>query len=261
MKQFNNTDNKRENRRAMRIFIPILLAGMVFGGCAGFLLTWLHNSPEATGSLQLWGNRILQACAPYAILVLTVLLMGGAYLFYGRAKRRFSQWNGEEETVIEQVENDLSKGMLLTQINQIVSFFFFAAAFYVMPTSLLSLLPLASFMLALFLIMLFQKQAVDFLKTINPEKHGSVFDFNFQKKWVESCDEAQQLLIYKAAYKGYLAGLYTCLALWLICVLANIAFDVGLLPVACVTLIWLVITIVYHVESYRLQKRIPPVSI
>ncbi len=261
MNQFDNTDNKRENRRAMRIFIPLLLAGMVFGGCAGFLLTWLHDSPEATVSLQLWGNRILQACAPYAILVLTVLLMGGAYLFYGRAKRRFSQWDGENEAVIDQVENDLSKGMLLTQINQIVSFFFFAVACYIMPSTLLIFLPLVSFMLTLFLIMLFQKQAVDFLKTINPEKHGSVFDFNFQKKWVESCDEAQQLLIYKAAYKGYLAGLYTCLALWLICVLANIAFDVGLLPVACVTLIWLVITIVYHVESYRLQKSTPPVSI
>lgn len=261
MNRFDNADNKRENRRAMRIFIPILLVAMVLGSCAGFLLNWLHGSPEATGSIQLWGDRILQACAPYAILVITILLMGGAYLFYGRAKRRFSQWNGQEESLIDQVENDLSKGMLLTQINQIVSFFFFAIAFYIMPASLLTLLPLVSFLLAIFLIMLFQKQAVDFLKTINPEKHGSVFDFNFQKKWIESCDEAQQLLIYKAAYKGYLAGVYTCLALWLLCVLANIAFDVGLLPVTCVSLIWLVITIAYHVESYRLQKSIPPVLI
>lgn len=261
MNRRDNADNKRENRRAMRIFIPILLAGMVFGGCAGFLLSWLHDNPEVTDSLQLWSSRLLLSCAPYAILVLTVLLMGCAYLLYGRAKRRFRQWNGEDETVIDQVENDLSKGMLLAQINQIGSFFFFAVAFYLLPTSLLTFLPLASFLLATFLIMLFQKQAVDFLKTINPEKHGSVFDFNFQKKWIESCDEAQQLLIYKAAYKGYIAGLYTCLALWLLCFFANMVFDVGLLPVACVTLIWLVITIAYHAESHRLQKGIPPVSI
>lgn len=260
MKRHDNSDIKRENRRAIRIFIPILLASAVFGGCAGVLTVWLHDNPEMTASFLFWTNRILLACAPYTILVLTVLLMGCAYLLYGRAKHRFNQWNGEDETVIDQAENDLSKGMLLAQINQICIFFFFAVAYYI-SDPILFFIPLISFVLAAFLILLFQKQSVDFLKTINPEKHGSAFDFNFQKKWVESCDEAQQLLIYKAAYKGYMAGLYTCLALWLLCFFANIIFDVGLLPVACVTIIWLVITLVYHAESHRLQKGIPPVTI
>lgn len=75
MKRHDNSDIKRENRRAIRIFIPILLASAVFGGCAGVLTVWLHDNPEMTASFLFWTNRILLACAPYTILVLTVLLM------------------------------------------------------------------------------------------------------------------------------------------------------------------------------------------
>ena len=123
------------------------------------------------------------------------------------------------------------------------------------------MIPLASFLLTIFVVFLFQKQVVDLLKTINPEKHGSIFDFNFNKKWIASCDEAQQLLIYKAAYKAFRIGIYTCLALWLLLFLANMAFDVGLLPIACVSLIWLIITIAYYVESRHLQAGTPSATL
>lgn len=169
MKRHDNSDIKRENRRAIRIFIPILLASAVFGGCAGVLTVWLHDNPEMTASFLFWTNRILLACAPYTILVLTVLMMGCAYLLYGRAKHRFNQWNGEDETVIDQAENDLSKGMLLAQINQICIFFFFAVAYYI-SDPILFFIPLISFVLGRLFDPAVPKAVCRFLENHQPGK-------------------------------------------------------------------------------------------
>ena len=39
---------------------------------------------------------------------------------------------------------------------------------------------------------LIAKLVVDLEKKLNPEKKGSVFEMQFQKTWLESCDEAQK---------------------------------------------------------------------
>lgn len=51
------------------------------------------------------------------------------------------------------------------------------------------LLALVMLIVTIFASVIQQKNAVDFLKIVNPEKSGSVYDMNFQKKWIESCDE------------------------------------------------------------------------
>lgn len=181
MKRHDNSDIKRENRRAIRIFIPILLASAVSAAVQGS-----HRlAPRQSGD-----DRILSVLDQPDSPGLRTLHHSGsdrtpdgcAYLLYGRAKHRFNQWNGEDETVIDQAENDLSKGMLLAQINQICIFFFFAVAYYI-SDPILFFIPLISFVLAAFLILLFQKQSVDFLKTTTRKARARSSDFNFQKKW------------------------------------------------------------------------------
>ena len=36
---------------------------------------------------------------------------------------------------------------------------------------------------------------------MNPEKTASVYDMKFQKKWLETCDEAEKIIVGKCAFK------------------------------------------------------------
>ena len=99
-----------------------------------------------------------------------------------------------------------------------------------------------------------QQRVVNFEKIINPEKQGSVFELNFQKKWVNTCDEAERLNIYQSSFKAYKTVTMTCIILWLFCVLGMTMWDLGIMPVAIVTVIWLVQTTSYCMESIRISK-------
>lgn len=46
-----------------------------------------------------------------------------------------------------------------------------------------------------------------------PEKKTSVYDLKFQKKWMDSCDEAEKILIGKCAYKAFGKTNLTCVIL------------------------------------------------
>lgn len=99
-----------------------------------------------------------------------------------------------------------------------------------------------------------QKKVVDFAKQMNPEKRGNIFDFNFRKAWMDSCDEAQQYMAYKAAYKSMSVAQVTCMVLLILMMYAQHIFHAGILPSLVITIIWLVITVTYHVTGAKLER-------
>ena len=90
------------------------------------------------------------------------------------------------------------------------------------------------------------------LEEINPEKKGSVYDLKFQKTWIASCDEAEQLQIYRAAFRAYTAMNYAALGMFLVCFIGMLSWNFGLLPLTMVLFVWLTGVIVYGVESLRM---------
>ena len=101
-----------------------------------------------------------------------------------------------------------------------------------------------------------QQKIVDLTKKLYPEKRGSVYDVKFEKKWFESCDEAERTAIGQAAYHAYKATNMTCLLLWMVLVIGNMLFDFGLMPIAVVTLIWLISTVSYCLHAMKYGKGI-----
>ena len=97
-----------------------------------------------------------------------------------------------------------------------------------------------------------QNRIVNFTKEINPEKKGSVYDLKFQKTWIASCDEAEQLQIYRAAFRAYTAMNYAALGMFLVCFIGMLSWNFGLLPLTMVLFVWLTGVIVYGVESLRM---------
>lgn len=96
-------ENQREDRRAFRKFIVLLLVSMVVGGITGAFLTMAAKGQADIGAGITAG---LQKIAPYANLVIAAALavwMTGM-LRGGRAEYR--RWDGEEEQLIEKIEGN-----------------------------------------------------------------------------------------------------------------------------------------------------------
>ena len=107
---------------------------------------------------------------------------------------------------------------------------------------------------------LIQQRIVDLSKRMAPEKKGSVYDIHFQKKWFESCDEAEKLMAGQCAYKAYSASTKACAGLWLVFTLSALFLSTGLLPILAVCLIWAVNQCVYKMcirDSSHAVNRTP----
>lgn len=98
------------------------------------------------------------------------------------------------------------------------------------------------------------KKIVDFTKKLSPEKHGSVYDTKFATEWYASCDEAERSIISQAAFSAYNAANIACLALWALLIVGQMLFRFGLMPIAVVTILWLILTLTYSVKALQLER-------
>ena len=99
-----------------------------------------------------------------------------------------------------------------------------------------------------------QQKCVDAAKKMNPEKTASVYDTKFQKKWMDSCDEAEKIMIGKCAFKAYSATNTVCSALAIVLAVCALVFEIGFLPSLVVCIIWIVNQSVYCKEALRYSK-------
>lgn len=113
----------------------------------------------------------------------------------------------------------------------------------------------AGLTLSIILISFLQRQIVDIVKKIEPNKKGDVLDINFNKEWMNSCDELEKMIIYRSAYKSYKILNYAHSLGFTFVLLLSIKFDIGLLPMIIVGFFWILHQGVYHQEAKKLSKQ------
>lgn len=246
-------DVKKENRKALPKFFLVVLAAALFGGVLGFLSGWMGRSsvreavPEAL-------DYIVGGVLPWLIPAAFLALLSAAVWQYRRARRLFESWDGETEDIADQVSSCLNWVLLLTSVTMVLDFFLLSAASYSrLPYG--ALVNAAVFLAAVVAIMLLQQRVVDLTRRMNPEKRGSVYDMNFQKKWLDSCDEAERQQIGQASYRAYRAGGTACVALWAALLVLDFTFEIGVLPSFVALLLWGVLQVSYILECIRLSGR------
>ena len=247
-----NNAVKRDNRKALPKFFLILLGAAVFGGVAGFAAGWMGHdslSEVVTAAVTGW----LTATAPWALAVTSAASLGLVLWLYRSAKKLCAAWDGEDERTMEQAEEKLSWALLVASVQVVLDMFFFAAA--VAADNMTALIGVVVFILSIAAMTVAQQKVVDQVRRMNPEKQGSVYDVHFNKKWLASCDEAEQRQIGQAAYKAYHAANTACPLLWMVLVLLRYAFGFGLLmPAFTVCLLWLLLNVTYSLEAIRLGR-------
>ena len=251
-----NDEIKQANRKALPKFILILvlacLVGGVFGFCAAF---W--GLEAIAGTFHAAGTVFSRRAAPWLLLVCAVLNLAVFLFLYLTCKREIAAWDGEDEAVSNRIETRLSVVLWIGSVIFICAMFLLTAAYSgggLADSSAMVSLGIAGFVAVMAETIIFQQKLVDLCKRLYPEKQGSVYDVRFKKKWLDSCDEAEKILIGKCAYKAYSAVNTVCLVLWLVFTLTALFLNTGFLPVLTVCIIWGVSQSVYCRWSIKLSR-------
>lgn len=244
----NNSDEmaKRENKKALPKFILIVVLSLALGGMLGFALVTL-NLQDFQDALDGAGLFFTNHAAPWLLIALPVAELAVCLPIYFSAKKQLAAWDGEDEAVSGQANVKLSVCLWITGLCTVAALFLLAAMFagFVGNAGTERMMPapmffggLAGFLADLFAPMIVQQKLVDLTKRLNPEKRGSVYDTKFQKKWYDSCDEAERAVIGRCAFQAYQAMCCTCMALWVVFALGGMFFNWGFLPAMAVCIVW-----------------------
>lgn len=262
MSESKKAENRREDSKAFKKFLVIIIVAFIGGGAVGFFGGMARKQGI---SILVWLEGAMAEIAPYAAILITTITLIISEILIVLSRKHYGNWNGEEEEVIERIERKLSWALLASNANTVLAYFFFGLGFSGMQTLTREDLYnvrviirfatlLAGIVYAMVVMLILQRQVINLEKEINPEKRGSVYDPSFQKRWLESCDEGELLQIYKAGFKAYQITMNACLVLWVITTLGIVIFDFGIGPMTCVVLIWLVLMLSYSIESIKVSK-------
>lgn len=255
-----NNEIKKANRKALPKFILIMVISLLVGGGIGFCAA-RYGLNTLAGGMKSAGAFFGTYIAPWLMLAVAVVVPMVCVPIYQSAKRLLSSWDGENEEISDTIDNKLSIAIWVTSAALILSYFFLAAsysggfaAFENENGALSFIVGIAAFFGILIESVIIQQKCVDAAKKTNPEKTASVYDIKFQKKWMDSCDEAEKIMIGKCAFKAYRATNIVCSILAIVLAVFAIVFEIGFLPSLIVCLIWIVNQSVYCKEALRYSK-------
>ena len=265
----NNGRDKRvkTNKQIYTKFVVMIVAGCLVGFLAGFGGAFISDmyGGDIVGGL----HQIFRVLIPIIYVALMVVLYTYSFLNYRKAKKLIDDWNGFDEEVLDEADKMLGLALEPSNIMMVCNFFLYSAMTYISGVTIPGIeensgvkeglpfltIAVAVFVLNLVIITVIQKKVVDLTKKINPEKRGNIFDSEFNKEWLSSCDEAEKLSIYKAGYKAYQATSFACLIMWLLSLIGMLLFDTGILPSVCVFAIWLTMVLAYTIACHNIEKK------
>ncbi len=263
----NNSANKKENRRALKTFIPIVLLAALAGGIAG-AAAQTGSAAELSSLVARVLREGIYAAAPYCVIIGTMAGAAAAMLLYFSAVKEFKNAGADshgimkeelDEQVLDSLEEKMSLAMVVVSAYLIVCFVAFSAVMAyirrgIEEHTIITICSILFFVVGSFGGAKLQQMMIDFEKLLNPEKRGSVYDRNFNAKWLESCDEMERLMIYKSAYKAFGITNLTCSIFLTALTLLSLFFDYGTLPAICVGAVWLSMILSYSMEAIKLSK-------
>lgn len=256
----NNNEIKQANRKAMPKFILIMIICMLVGGTMGFCAA-MYGLNTLAGSMKNAGALFGTYVAPWLLLAEAVIVPAVCIPIYKSAKKQLASWDGENEEISDAIDKQLSTVMWITGAALILSYFLIAASysggfetFENRNSIVLFFLGIVGFSAIMIETIVIEQKCVDTCKKMNPEKTASVYDTKFQKKWVDSCDEAEKIVIGKCAFKAYSATNTVCAALAVALAVCALIFDIGFLPSFAVCLVWIVNLTAYCKEATRCSK-------
>ena len=260
----NNTKTKeKSNTRIIVIFITMVILSGFLGYCTSAVLRKLTSSKSTMDAIK---NTLLDM-APYTlfftIAINVIAAIIGFALYNSCIKLRKSMKNEDDYETLDKIESKLGMPLYIASIFIIINLLLFTVNAYVLlklhvikdkDFAVFGIAMVGTFFVSYIWETVLQGMAIKLEKELNPEKKGHILDKNFLNDWVASCDEAQKITIYKAAYASYKATSISLYAMWMVTLLGTLIFDQGLFAPICLTVIWLTQIISYSAAASKYEK-------
>lgn len=254
-------ENKQQNKKAGGVFILVLIASAILGGfigAAGVRTMDMEGASDMTTVLAQFFTNTIGVAAPFLLTALFVFTLIYSVVMFSKCKKRWAAEKDTNDDIFDELDSKLNNILGVIQVYTVLSYFLFSAAFYYalhVEGTVWFLMALLVFIADIVLMVVYQRKVVDFVKIMNPEKQGSVYDLKFQEKWIESCDELEKQMIWQCGFKAYQVTNNMCVLLWVVFTCGAMFLKISLWPVAIVSLFWLVLTVTYLAEGRKLEKK------
>ncbi len=251
---------KQANRKALPKFLLVIAASVIVGGVIGYFSA-KYDLGAVSGSLQEAEVSFGMHIAPWLMLAVAIVVPIVCVVIYRSARKLFGMWDDEDEDICDAIDRKLSVVTWIASAAFALSCFLLAASYCVdfdtlenKESAFVFFISLAAFFAIVIEVIIIQQKCVDTAKQMHPEKKASVYDLKFQKKWMDSCDEAEKIMIGKCAFKAYSTTNVVCLVLSIVLGICALVFAIGCLPSLVVCLVWIVNQSVYCKEAFRYSK-------
>lgn len=252
---------KKEDKKSKKMFYLVMLGSVIVGVISGFVASFVEDS----NAINHWinaGMDMVNQVSVYIGCITSVIVAIWAWVLYHKSRKEYAAWDEEDEETMDKIDTNLSLALIATNGNLIVTYIFSVVALAQIPnffddratTVQKFIFFFGGLVLCMIVAMVASVKIVNFEKEMNPEKKGSAYDFNFDKKWLASSDEAEKLVHYKASYAAYKAVNIVCMILWLLCMYGMTIWKWDNVPVFMVGAIWLTLYFSYSIETLKLSK-------
>lgn len=245
---------KKQRRKTVIRFCIITLISGLCGGIGSLIIGSLKDSVGNIGQIAEW---ILYRTA--FILLPVISAVSPIYSAIRNQQLRKQLKNaGEDEEQLDRIDASLEFLISLLKVSNILCMLLFgiAAQYFIWrELKTLSLLYCGIFCMGILGMVFTERALIETVKKMNPTKQGDALDINFNKEWMQSCDEFEQSIIYQAAYKTYLRAHYGTGFLFLLLIVFSIWIKIGLLPLLCVGSIWMLLCLSYIHEARKLSRK------
>ncbi|MDE5891505.1 MAG: DUF3169 family protein [Acetatifactor sp.] len=248
--------------RTIIIFIVLMALCYIGGFAVGRVSGRIRRMGLDISAMKLQLYETLNVMVPVVYCGINLLFFLAGYLLLFQYIRRSKDWDGEDEQYIKAVENGFSKLNNLAGIIMIINLLLFVVCLFLETRDGttreflkdISSVAVTVLAVATVLFILMQSLILRYVKRINPEKRGNLFALNFQKIWMASCDEAEQMILFRSGYKAYRSVNVACIACICALFVLETVLQVGLVPIVLVGVIWLTNAIAFARENRKLDK-------
>lgn len=230
--------------------LMMLIGAMIGGG--GSTLFFLYGKPLKEGLKSLAFS--ISRFSSIALIVLSVCSCLVSTLLVLRARRTYRLWDGEAEEQAEQMAKSFELSQAIMSFLSILGICLSGIVISDMYRnySMENNCALLCFAVGTFWILLAMDRMVKYRKKLNPEKKGNIFIWNYDKEWLASCDEREQMQVFRAGYAVYLKSNILYLIIFICLILTSIIFDLGIAPFLVLLVIWCSQNLIF---TYYSRKR------
>lgn len=245
------------NRKEGNAFVSIG-GKMLFGGLIGGAIGILFAIEDTAKSVENAADYLLNLLVKNYIPVMLVLSLGMLVLnliCYYKLKTYVKAADGiEDEEAFDEIDNNIDIMSTLAITGNSVFFVLVFMNFAINLSLGARDGRLIIYFLPVLMYPFFYVLIVNILKKYDPSKKGNPGTMRFQKDWINSCDEAEKMRIFKSGYQSNQASsIITTIGFGTTAVLANI-FDVGTFACFITGIMWLLQCIANGYYTIKCQK-------